>query len=917
MAAIEEVVDWAVTTTENQAHHPVGPQGRDAARTSKSFQELQAAIARWRDSLGGGSPLTTKGDIYTFSTIEARLPVGTNGQILSANAGEATGLEWIDATGIGGSIADNQIAVGSATADEIEGSTALLFDGTVLEVAATAPALELNETDAALDQKKWRASASGEQLILSVWDDAEANSWDFLTVDRSGTGAGVVADNVQLRVDFLPMFTDAYDLGSTSLRWQALYLENSIDLSGASPDLAFNQDTAGLDQKFWWLEAAAESLYWEIYSDSFANSYRFFEVQRSGTGAGVQVDTLDFTAVTDITLNTAIANLGTMSFDADQTIGVGQDNYILTYDDGTGLISLEPAPAVAAAGANNEIQFNNSGVLGADPFLSVDLTGTGGQAPKLILDGTSGTYRYPTIEMNYDADDYAAFDIYEEGVVKAYIRYYASFGGIDQLLFENMALGTSDTTGIISFATRTSGGSRQTRFQINRNGPQILQGGLEIGDAPSAPHTDRASYGQIFLRSSDNLLIFRNSAGTEYDLTGTVPQSSTVVSGTSPYFGWIETDATLDQGYWRATADAEALTFSIWDDAETNTKNWLQVQRSGTGVNVLVDSVQILAGVTEGMTFNSTGLNIDANTLKLGTTLANQITFNNTSGLGDLSITIENGGNIEILDGNTANTQRFLFDVDLGSLQMDGNLDLAYIDGYAGTPGDGEVLTWVSANGRAEFSAAAGGGIGGSIADNQVAVGAATANEIEGSASLTYNGSTLAITGALTTSTGTSTFGGAIVSGGNITLPATSRLYLDGASNTYISESADDVINFTAGTTSVFNIRSTEAYFIKGITEAAVNLTGTAIDLHAGTYFYKTISGATTLTFTNPATSGEVSSFTLELINAGSNVTWPTSVDWPGGTAPTLTTTGTDILVFVTRDGGTTWHGMLSSLDSK
>jgi hypothetical protein len=40
-------------------------------------------------------PLTTKGDIYTFSTTNIRLAVGTNGQILSANSATSTGLEWI------------------------------------------------------------------------------------------------------------------------------------------------------------------------------------------------------------------------------------------------------------------------------------------------------------------------------------------------------------------------------------------------------------------------------------------------------------------------------------------------------------------------------------------------------------------------------------------------------------------------------------------------------------------------------------------------------------------------------------------------------------------------------------------------------------------------------------------------------
>ncbi len=44
---------------------------------------------------------------------------------------------------------------------------------------------------------------------------------------------------------------------------------------------------------------------------------------------------------------------------------------------------------------------------------------------------------------------------------------------------------------------------------------------------------------------------------------------------------------------------------------------------------------------------------------------------------------------------------------------------------------------------------------------------------------------------------------------------------------------------------------------------------------------------------------------------------WPASVDWAGGTAPTLTTSGTDILVFSTIDGGTIWHGMVASADTK
>jgi len=42
----------------------------------------------------GSSPLTTKGDLYTFDTTNARLPVGTNGQVLLADSTAVTGLRW-------------------------------------------------------------------------------------------------------------------------------------------------------------------------------------------------------------------------------------------------------------------------------------------------------------------------------------------------------------------------------------------------------------------------------------------------------------------------------------------------------------------------------------------------------------------------------------------------------------------------------------------------------------------------------------------------------------------------------------------------------------------------------------------------------------------------------------------------------
>lgn len=107
--------------------------------------------------------------------------------------------------------------------------------------------------------------------------------------------------------------------------------------------------------------------------------------------------------------------------------------------------------------------------------------------------------------------------------------------------------------------------------------------------------------------------------------------------------------------------------------------------------------------------------------------------------------------------------------------------------------------------------------------------------------------------------------------------------------------------------------------FDNGISEEYTAVTSTSnattVNLQDGTNFSHTLTENTTFTFSNPASSGKVSAFTLKIVQdasaSGYTVTWPAAVDWPAATAPTLTATASavDYFVFITHDGGTTYYG--------
>ena len=112
-------------------------------------------------------------------------------------------------------------------------------------------------------------------------------------------------------------------------------------------------------------------------------------------------------------------------------------------------------------------------------------------------------------------------------------------------------------------------------------------------------------------------------------------------------------------------------------------------------------------------------------------------------------------------------------------------------------------------------------------------------------------------------------------------------------------------------------------YFLDiGETVNAIGGTGGGtqdIDVTVGNVVSATVdTNANTFTFSNPSATGRSCTFTLLLTNGGSQtVNWPASVDWVGGTAPSLTSSGLDAITFTTVDAGTIWLGFVAGLDVK
>lgn len=151
------------------------------------FTSASAAIYFDFVQAGAVSPLTTKGDLYTFASSDTRLGVGANGTILTADSAEATGLKW-SAPG-GGKIVQ---VVNAITTTPTSGTTSYVDSGITATITPTSASNKiLVMTTVSLESSRSSSTNTPVNVQLRRGSTTIANydtrQWNYINGMPNGT----------------------------------------------------------------------------------------------------------------------------------------------------------------------------------------------------------------------------------------------------------------------------------------------------------------------------------------------------------------------------------------------------------------------------------------------------------------------------------------------------------------------------------------------------------------------------------------------------------------------------------------------------------------------------------------------------------------------------------------------------------
>jgi hypothetical protein len=370
--------------------------------------------------------------------------------------------------------------------------------------------------------------------------------------------------------------------------------------------------------------------------------------------------------------------------------------------------------------------------------------------------------------------------------------------------------------------------------------------------------------GELAINTADGKLFFKDASGNVEVIADTTAQG-TVTS--------VATGSGLTGGPITSTGTVSVATNGITNALFRQSAGLSLVGRSANSTGNIDD----IAAGTDNQVLRRSGTSIGFGAINLGSTdaVTGDLAFANITQISGLSVLGVTGNSTADMAGITASTDNQVLRRSGTSIGF-GAINLASTDAVTGD---------LAFSNLAQGSALSVLGVTGNATADNASIAAASDHQV-----LRRSGTTVAF-GAIDVAQANAVTG---------TLPV-----------------ANGGTGVTSSTGTVAVVLSTTPTII-GLREKSAAVAASDIDLSAGNYFTKTISGATTFTVSNVATSGDVAAFVLVLTDGGAyTVTYFSGVTFAGGTAPTLTASGVDILAFFTINGGTTWRGLVLALDIK